>query len=182
MFLSGLVVITLQLLALNNKVDQLKSRLQMGYQAAEEARQARQAQDYAAAAASLTDALNLGRKPALTLHEMNNDDNQGNEALQWLIQVCCESAELNLEHLNNDNQARSDAWAACLFSQYTQCKPLLLMKAVCVKQDDLLGELQACKQLLNLSNEELSPESAERQAIADRLAEIEKQLAPKLKQ
>ena len=176
------------LLALGSKVDQLRARLQMGYDATAEARQAMEQQDYTTAAASLTDALNLGRKPALALHEiMSNDsdnkiDNDG-EALTWLVDVCCSLAELNLHHLNNAMQARADAWAACLFSEYTQRRPLELMKAVCVQQEDLLGELQACKQLLNLPKKEfLSPESDERQAIVDRLVEIEKQLAPKLKQ
>ena len=57
------------------------------------------------------------------------------------------------------------------------------MKEVCMQQDDLLGELQVCKQLLNLQSpqEALSDDDDdERQAIANRLAEIETQLALKM--
>jgi len=145
----------------------------MGYAATEEAKALLQDEKYSDAALCFADALNLGRKPALALQEIQADGNE--EALVWLIDICCESALLNLNHLDNLDQARSDAWAACVFSQYGNHKPLECMKLVCVKQKDLMGELQACNQLLSLSNGELSDER-ERAIITSRLLEIEQEL------
>ena len=185
LFLSRLA---LSLLALNNpsnestatkdKIAQLESRLQMGYEAQTDAQIAILKGDYPAAASSFADALNFGRKSALTLHEMEAEDSD--KALQWLIDLCCESATIHLFHLDDAAQARKDAWAACLFSQYTQRTPLELMKAVCINQDDLLGEMQACQQLLDL--EELVKEDEEREVISDRLAEIKAQLDSQMEQ
>ena len=150
----------------------------MGFEAQTDAQIAILNGDYRTAAACFADAMNLGRKSALTLHELEVPDSD--KDLQWLIDVCCESATVNLFHLQDTAQARKDAWAACLFSKYTQRTPLELMKAVCIKDDDLMGELQACQQLLDL--EELAKEDEEREVISDRLKEIEVQLESKMKQ
>lgn len=167
----------------------LKSRLEMGYDAANDARRAVRQGDYAAAARDYANALALGRKPALTLHEQkvhhdhdeneNDKDDQNEDTLAWLIDVCCESAALHLNHLDQADQARSDAWAACVFSQYKQRKPLEIMRAVCMRQQDLIGELQVCQQLLSNLPAQDELQTPERQEIVARLATIEQQLENK---
>jgi hypothetical protein len=83
------------------QVEQLKQRLQLGYEATEEAREYVAAQEFSQAADAFMDALNLGRKSALALQELElttDDDNNAaadeslsselpKEALQWLVDV-----------------------------------------------------------------------------------------------
>ena len=69
------------LLASNKNVDFLKVRLQFGYDAAQEARSFVQDEEYQKAAASFADALNLGRKPALALQELDIESNGDGDVL-----------------------------------------------------------------------------------------------------
>ena len=159
-------------------LERLKSSLDMAFDAASEARDFLAKDKYDEAAQSFGDALNLGRKPVLTMQELENDivdEEDQKEALDWLIDICCESSILNLNHLEKIDQARSDAWAACMFSQYGKWKPLNCMRLVCVRQNDSIGELQACKQLLDLPKEE-SPDKSEREAVSKRLNQLEEML------
>lgn len=168
----------------NVKVEQLQMRLQMGYEAADEARSLLEDKQYQQASSAFMDALNLGRKPALALQEFNieakdeenNNNNLQEEALQWLINVCCESAQLNLNHLDNLDNARKDAWAACVFSQYQNLEPLQCMQQVCQQGKDLMGEFQACQQLLNLSFEEFDSKDPKRETLSNRIEELEQML------
>lgn len=166
------------LLSTNGNVDQLKQRLQFGYDAADEARNFLAEEQYKEAAQSFADAFNLGRKPALALQELDYASDLQQESLQWLIDVCCESSLLHLDHLKDADSARADAWAACVFSQYQSRKPLECMMKVCQEGEDLFGEFQTCQQMLSLPEEELNDKEA-REAIAKRLKEIEVGLSNK---
>jgi hypothetical protein len=95
------------------------------------------------------------------------------EALKWLIGVSCDSALLNLKQLEDIDSARADAWAACLFSQYRLRRPIECMIQVCRQGNDLFGEFQACQQMLNLPVEELPGDDDARQALSNRLKELE---------
>ncbi|CAB9506304.1 expressed unknown protein [Seminavis robusta] len=160
------------LLASNsNNVEFLKQRLLIGYDAAAEATSFLEDQEYEKASRSFADALNLGRKPALKLQELDDEETK-QEALQWLIDVCCDSALLHLVHLEDLDSARKDAFAALVFSQYEQLKPLQCMIKVCEKGDDLFGEFQALQRVLQLPTEEMEDDD-QRKAISDRLEEIE---------
>jgi len=163
----------------NVEIEQLQMRLQMGYEAADEARSLMQDKQYKQASSAFMDALNLGRKPTLALQEIdieNKDDNLQQEALQWLINVCCESAQLNLNHLDNLDNARRDAWAACNFSKYQKLEPLQCMQKLCQQGNDLIGEFQACQQLLNLPFQEFESNDPERERLSKRIEELEKML------
>jgi hypothetical protein len=164
------------------KLNFLKQRLQFGFDAAQEARSLVEEKQYTKAARSFADALNLGRKAALELQELDMPEDSGDpglqrEALDWLITVCCDSALLNLKQLEDLDSARGDAWAACVFSQYRLRQPLECMMQVCRQGNDLFGEFQACQQMLNLPVEELSVDDDERKLLSNRLKELERLLS-----
>ena len=58
------------LLSTSNNVDQLKARLQFGYDAADEARGLVAEERYQEAKRAFADALNMGRRPAIALQEL----------------------------------------------------------------------------------------------------------------
>ena len=159
-------------------VEQLKLRLEMSYEATDEARGLVVDQKYTEASQAYADALNLGRKSALVFQELPEDTEDRSQALQWLVDVFCESCRLNLDHLENVATARADAWAACMFSQYQTMEPLMCMKRVCARDEDWIGELQMCQSLLKLPQEE-SPQKAEREQISNRLKELDQLLSQK---
>ena len=163
-------------LSANQNVDLLKQRLQFGYEAADEARSFLQEKKYQEAAASFADALNLGRKPAIELQELDDLPELRDESLQWLIDVCCESSSLQLNHLEDLDAARADAWAACVFSKYQAKRPLDCMMKVCKEGKDLFGEFQTCKQMLDLPRQELGDKAA-RAEITQRIEQIEQELS-----
>ena len=79
-------------------LERLKSSLDMAFDAASEARDFLAKDKYDEAAQSFGDALNLGRKPVLTMQDLENDtvdEKDQKEALEWLIDICCESSVLN---------------------------------------------------------------------------------------
>ena len=106
------------------------------------------------------------------------------ESLQWLVDVCCDSSMIKLERLNDKDGARSDAWAACVFSKYQWKRPLDCMLKVCQQgeEPDLIGEYQTCKQLLALPAAEFGSDEADakKEAIEQRLNEIDKELSESL--
>ena len=180
-------VVSVSLAASSVNVDQLKLRLQMGYDGTEEARGLVAQEKYAQASRTYADALNLGRKSALAWQEImipssEDDDNNNTEndqdrqqALQWLVEVFCESCRLNMDHLGDLATARADAWAACMFSQYQWRQPLECMKQVCERDEDWLGELQMCQSLLQLEEDELSEE--QRDQLSQRRKELDQKLS-----
>lgn len=174
------VIVSLALAATGGPdVEQLTLRLEMSYEATDEARGLVANQKYTEASQAYADALNLGRKSALAWQEIPEDDTEHrSRALQWLVDVFCESCRLNLDHLDNVATARADAWAACMFSQYQWMEPLLCMKQVCAQDEDWIGELQMCQSLLKLPPEE-SPPAAEREQISNRLKELDQLLSQK---
>jgi hypothetical protein len=177
MRLLGAIVSVLLSTPNGNKIQQLTTRLQFGKDAAQEARDFLQDKQYKQAAAAFADALNLGRKPALTLQEIDDiPPPLQQESLDWLIEVCCESSLLQLNHLDNLDAARADAWAACVFSKYQTKKPLDCMMQVCKQGKDLFGEFQTCKQLLDLPQQEFNDDQL-RTKIGQRIQEIEQQLS-----
>ena len=64
------------LLSSSANVDQLKARLQMGYEAAAEARAFVTDQDYGQAKVAFSDALNLGRRPAISIQELDASNSE----------------------------------------------------------------------------------------------------------
>ena len=173
------VIVSLALAATGApNVEQLTLRLEMSYEATDEARGLVADQKYTEASHAYADALNLGRKSALAFQEIPEDTDHRSQALQWLVDVFCESCRLNLDHLDNVATARADAWAACMFSQYQLMAPLMCMKQVCAQDEDWIGELQMCQSLLKLPPEE-SPQAAEREQISNRLKELDQLLSQK---
>lgn len=197
----GLVTMMMILLATGNnpQLESQKQRWQIGYETSQEAEAYIKIQQYKEAISYYTDALNIGRKPALALYEhyqQNQKENKENEdddddvllglkALDWLIEIFCKSSKIKLQHLNDIDGSRSDAWAACVYSQYEQYEPLLCMKQVCEASEDLIGENQAIQQLLAFpttstsKDQQLLPNKQERIKLSARMKEITIQLEKK---
>lgn len=134
------------------------------------------------AAPHFEDALTLGRKAALKLHEEGGE--KGTGALDWLIGVFRASATNRLR-LHDVDGARRDAWAACVFSQSANVAALECLAEVCEASDDIIGHCQALKQILELQPVDeggIGSEEAERRlSIQRRIAELEDMLKDMLK-
>jgi len=194
------ILITASLAASSPKIEQLRLRLQMGYDATKDARSMISAAKYEDASRSYADALNFGRKPALALQELQSIPDvdscsvsveqfeaERHQAMKWLVDVFCESCQLHLNHLDDPAAARANAWAACIFSQYQARQPLVLMKQVCQQDQDLLGEMQMCQALIKLPIADLSSSSSDddgstenRETLTKRLEELDLALSQKL--
>jgi len=156
-------------------VNVLKQRLDMALEATQEAKALVAAKKYQDAVTAYADALNLGRKSAIALQECN-DTNLQASSLSWLVEVCSQSSQLQLEHLQNLDGARSDAWAACVFSKYRQVEPLECMRKVCRAGEDAIGEYQAIQQLLELVDKTSTNHDERQDELNSRLAELKQQL------
>ena len=82
--------------------------------------------------------------------EGESDDNQGpvvaSLALDWLVASYLLCAEGHME-LGDWQRARSDAWAACMYSQNTNLSALKTMLRVCEHGKDLIGQLSTLKSI-----------------------------------
>jgi len=150
----------------------------MALEVTQEAKALVAAKRYQDAVTTYADALNLGRKSAIALQELPecSDTNLQASSLLWLVEVCCQSSELQLEHLRNLDGARSDAWAACVFSKYRQVEPLECMRKVCRAGEDAIGEYQAIQRLLELGEKSTTRGDDRQDELNSRLAELKQQL------
>ena len=147
-------------------------------ESAQEARSLAAKAEYSQAALAYSEALNLGRKAVVSLQEVEpqklETPDLPEKSLDWLIQVFCDSCSLRLDHLNDADGARSDAWAACVFSQYQSTQALECMQRVCRHSKDAIGELQAITQLLQCTESSKIPHHVgQRNDWSSRLAELE---------
>ena len=124
------------------------SRLELGRELAQEGRDLAAEGDYAGAVRAWESALAVARKSVL----QQQSDNA--EALDWMVDLCCESSRLRLKYLEDENGARGDAWAACVYTNYQRAAPLRCMMEVCQATEDATGEYQALQHLLSLQNED----------------------------
>ena len=70
-------------------------------------------------------------------------------AMSWLITSYMECAKARMK-LGDWQTARSDAWAACMFSQNQNLDALKCMLTVCENTNDLFGQLSTLKAILPL--------------------------------
>ena len=127
----------------------------------------------------------MGRKSVQRLLE-EEESKEGEHALDWLVSsymACCQARI----HLEDWNAARSDAWAACSYSQSQNLKALECMLMVCEKTDDCLGELQTLKSIQQLilqtsSMEDTVPNTKfHAEDIEQRIGNLETELERKYK-
>lgn len=140
-------------------------RLTMSYDLATEANELATKGMYQEASSIYDEAINLGRKPALEQGEPL--------ALDWLISVYRNSVKAKLQ-VNDVGGARSQAWAACVFSQNKDLSSIQLMAEVCQASGDSIGEVQAIKQILELDG--LDEGQINKQELEARLTSLEEEL------
>ena len=91
-----------------------------------------------------------GRKIVQQIMEnQNEEEDDPRLAMDWIVQsyLACGKARIELEDWNT---ARSDAWAACTYSQNENIETLECMLNVCENTNDTLGELQTLKLILEI--------------------------------
>ena len=160
----------LMLLAANNNPF-LDFRLQMAFDIVEEAKELASQEDHEQATKVYREGLHLGRSQVLRLQEESAaTDDDPTMAFDWLIASYCASSTCQLQ-AGNVNGARSDAWAACVFTQNTNEQALQVMLKVCRAADDKFGELSTLKSIVALGT---SPRDA-----AKRIFELEQELGAK---
>eukprot|EP00977_Amphora_coffeiformis_P011921 scaffold2917_cov191-Amphora_coffeaeformis.AAC.14 len=113
----------------------------------------------------------MGRKAVKAMQrEMSNPERK--LAVDWLVAsyLACGQARIQL---GDWQTARSDVWAACMYSENSSLDALQCMLTVCENTDDLLGELNTLKSIQQLlsttdgadafSEEELSIDKVQEQ-------------------
>jgi hypothetical protein len=169
-------------------------RLQNAAQLYDEAQELTNKGEIREACAVYMQGIFMGRKIVQGLLEDNPDQDTGDDtddaglALDWMVSsyVACCKARIEL---GDWNTARSDAWAACTYSNYKNLEALNCMVDVCENTNDLMGELQALKmiyQLISSSSSDVNVETAklsrEQLSVEDvqfRMSNIEEQLEQK---
>ena len=100
----------------------------------------------------------LGRKAVQELvqnQESKQRDGGGCEdddpqlALEWMVASYLSCSKIHIE-LEDWNTARSDAWAACSYSQNENLEALECMLTVCQQTNDMFNELQTLNLILQL--------------------------------
>mmetsp|Transcript_23192 Transcript_23192/g.32391 ORF Transcript_23192/g.32391 Transcript_23192/m.32391 type:complete len:220 (+) Transcript_23192:176-835(+) len=114
------------------------------------------------------EAIMLGRKPAVALYELEQEQQDDNKdesdssgssssssksssscTLEWLIDLYCKSASAKME-INDMDGARGEAWAATVFSKNAYFPAIQCMEKVCEASGDMIGQISALKQMLDL--------------------------------
>lgn len=126
-----------------------------------------------------------GRKIVEKLQQMKEDQapEVSSKALEWLISsyICCSKARIEM---CDWDKARSDAWAACTFSQNTNVDALDCMLQVCEKTSDLFGQLTTLKSMEKVLHLPVGMEENgkdQRLSIVEvrqKISQVEKTLAP----
>lgn len=125
----------------------------------------------------------LGRKVVQELQQEQNDSMDDPKlALDWMIEsyIQCSKARIAMGDINT---ARSDAWAACSFSNNENVDALLCMLTVCELQEDTMGQLQTLKSIekwmkdrdmeeLERSLDKENSETLTLEIISDRIVEF----------
>ena len=118
----------------------------------------------------------MGRRAAQQIAaDSKNKDSEN--AMDWLISSYVASANARIE-LSDWQKARSDAWAACTFSQNTYLPALWCMLTICENSDDTFGQLSTLKSMLPLVSDESQTETS-MEDVEERIALIEAQLETK---
>ncbi|KAL7466038.1 hypothetical protein ACHAXS_006332 [Conticribra weissflogii] len=156
----------------------MRDRLIEGYEQSLEANDAYNRKNYEMAVELYQEAIENGRKPALTLQELRDarENESGSETqqygypagLRWLVESFRNSCRCKLA-LGDVDGARRDAFAATVFSKNTDASAHECLAEVCAKSGDALGELQAVKAAissLELLEEEYSKPLPGKDAVA----------------
>jgi hypothetical protein len=159
----------LVLLASNPFVD---FPLQMAFDIVEEANELASQKEYEQASKTYREGLHLGRSRVLKLQDEDPSTNKDDFTLafDWLVASYCASSACQLQ-AGNLNGARSDAWAACVFTQNTNIQALQAMLKVCQESTDKFGELSTLKSILALSSRDAT--------IDKQILELERELGEK---
>lgn len=96
----------------------------------------------------------MGRKIVQNLLQDDSNCNNDNSdeaqlALDWMVSSYLECSRARIK-MEDWEKARSDAWAACSYSDNKNLEVLLCMLHVCESTDDLFGELQTLKSIQTL--------------------------------
>ena len=129
--------------------------LVQGYEESVQARRAYETKDYEGALELCTFAIQDARKPAMLLQEARDrDSSSGCESndeelgfpgeMKWLVETFKVSCRCRMA-LGDVDKARSDAFAATIFSKNSDPGAHECLAEVCKASQDLIGELQALK-------------------------------------
>ena len=136
----------------------IRDRLMTGYELSLEAQEAYDAKNYQIAVDIYTDAIENGRKGAMTLQEARSaiidtvtandtETEQSNsypEGVRWLVKSFKNSCRSRIA-LKDVDGARRDAFAATVFSQNLDADAHECLAEVCAASSDALGEMQSLK-------------------------------------
>jgi hypothetical protein len=163
----------LVLLASNPFVD---FQLNMAFDIVEEAEELAFRKEHEQASITYREGLHLARPRVLKLQDEDASANEDDftVAFDWLVSSYCASSACQLE-AGNLNGARSDAWAACVFTQNTNNQALQAMLQVCQASTDKIGELTTLKSILALSSSSRDTTSP----MDKRILELERELGAK---
>jgi hypothetical protein len=186
MFFLGPITAIL-LAASGNDKSFLELRLSMSYDYETEAKEFVEKGQYKDAVPLYAQAIDMGRKPALALHEeqqqgeTTTSKSTSSSSLEWLLQLYCSSCRTRLK-VDDVQGARGEAWAACVFSQNKNVDCLQCMLQVCEASGDALGQMQTLQQLLELTTTRTSTagddeQADKRQEMVAKLAELKLELA-----
>lgn len=135
----------------NNKYSFQDSRLRLAVEICHDAKQLPSPKD---ACDEFMSGIVIGRSIVQKLQEnklqgndIDDNDDDPDLALDWLVSCYIELFNSRVK-LNDWETARKDAWAACMYSMYTNIEALECMLTVCTNTNDSIGELQTLKQIL----------------------------------
>lgn len=125
----------------------------------------------------------LGRKVVQSLMEQDSSETDGDDpqlALDWIVEsyLACSKARIELGEWNT---ARSDAWAACSYSENKNLEALVCMLKVCEK-DDPMGELRTLKlidQLISSDEQNMNTGIIDGEEVLRRIQSLEEELERK---
>mmetsp|Transcript_28737 Transcript_28737/g.44159 ORF Transcript_28737/g.44159 Transcript_28737/m.44159 type:complete len:211 (+) Transcript_28737:121-753(+) len=168
-----------------NKYERLVSTFEMAHEVAQEADDilskkhddSDKTKFYQDAIRLYEEAIMLGRKPAVALYELEQeqdesdsndslDESTSSRTLEWLIDLYCKSAAAKLE-INDMDGARGEAWAATVFSKNTYLPAIQCMEKVCEASGDMIGQISALKQMLDLVETTIEGKSSDNKVTAE---------------
>ena len=123
------------------------ARLQIALEFYREGQQLLVEEKYRDASDALMSGVFAGRRVVEELHASSSEESA--TAMSWLVTSYIECAKARMK-LGDWQTARSDAWAACMFSQNQNLPALQCMLTVCQNTDDLFGQLSTLKAILPL--------------------------------
>ena len=142
------------LFASSSKFTFQNERLQQAVTLYEEAKELSSRKQYEDACYVYMQGIFIGRNIVKDLVQNQESGQEHSEddpqlALEWIVASYLSRSKINIE-LGDWTTARSDAWAACSYSQNQNLEALDCMLTVCQQTNDLFNELQTLNLILLL--------------------------------